>query len=217
MTRGDDNIDYIEREIRKTWNQNPFHPRRQHTTSNKTTKRLKKLPVFVTDRPFDIKGKKKHIPRKSSMHHITSTKAPRKVRQRALSTFKRYPTLVKKIETQKPSVVVFTSAPKRKITKTRRGDLVREGYGRTDVAKNIKTGKPSSVIVVRTPDYPYAKTPKTKWTTDDTEQTGKTLFHELYHDKQFRKYRRIGLKSKDINWKEHERKAEEHAKKSVKD
>lgn len=183
----------------------PFNPKKQHTRPSRTMrKRLKAIPLFVTDKP-PLEDNK--------IEHITETKkfAP-KAQKEMYGIIKRYPSVVGEIEREKPEAVIYSSSPHMRETKLPgRGTFVALG-------ETMPTGKRSKkAYIVVTPMKPsyteaeieeYGMGEDAKYMLEKElvgqrenirkEKSANSLFHELRHQHQLKKGVELEERKKEV-------------------
>ena len=84
----------------------PFDPRRQHITPSQTMrKRLRNIPVYVTDEPID----KKKYPKSYQISSREARKKAPEATRKFYATIKKYPSVVGDLERTQPRTVLFSS------------------------------------------------------------------------------------------------------------
>ncbi len=156
----------------------PRNPKLQGIRPSKTMAlRLKKLPIYVTERPiaFGVRD-----PHRKSLHHITKKSAPKKPKQRFLSMIKKHPGVIGEIEKKKPRAVIITTAREG----LDYGEVITTPYGRAEEGLVAGTG----AMIVRLPSRKHARKPKTQYGQIDREEAADTTYHELEHIRQKKKW-----------------------------
>ena len=161
----------------------PFDPTKHKAKlSMLQKKKLKKLPIYVTERPVGLHEGDPH-PRK--WYHITDKKAPRKIQKKVYSVLKKFPQIAGKVKRTKIRGIVFTSKIKRKKYKGKGkygGKIVTEhGVASPGVAKyHSQTGEKMQGIAIVRVSGRRGLAQKVR--------TAHIAAHELQHLKQYKQH-----------------------------
>lgn len=196
----------------------PFDPKRHGIEPSETTwKRLEALPIFVTDKAVSVEKRK--FP---EMIRLMKGAEPNGnvARQRFLSIIKHYPAIVGEMEKQKPVQVLITSVGEYRKKMLIGGVAYR--MQKKGVFNGIIVMSPrEGIIVIRLPSKYRAKKPWTKFTPEVRKFHAETLFHELAHLGQHRKWGGGKLERRMFAGRyaqrRGEREAREFAKKKIKE